>query len=482
MYSLLFLGITSFLLTLLQTPLIRDQAHRLGLVDRPDSRKIHTIPIPRLGGIAIVLSYVGAFCALLITPFNAVRLIEGGLPLALRIAPAVATMFAIGIWDDLHSIRPWQKFAGQILAASFAYAAGVQINDLGGHPLPDFLKLLATIFWLVLCANAVNLMDGVDGLATGIGLFATATTLLVALRQHNTDLALVVTPLLGCLLGFIPYNLNPATIFLGDSGSLFIGFILGCCSIIWSQKSATILGMTAPLLALSIPLLDTLLTVVLRFLGGQSIFTADRGHIHPRLLARGFTMRRVTLLLYAAAGFGGVLALLMSQYSQWGGAIIVLFAVGTIAGIQQLRYAEFGAAGRLLLAGTFRRLLSTQISLNAWEKRLVAARTLEECWSLIESFAREFGFNQVEMSLAGHRFFFQDGVSPIDSWQVRVPFSDSDFLQMNHPFAGSHEANLIGQFIDTLRRTLLSKFPIYPRSPAACRPTEMATAASSNGG
>ena len=152
------------------------------------------------------------------------------------------------------------------MCAGAAYWAGIHIQALAGYALAGhglagsaagaWWNLPVTILWLIACTNAINLIDGVDGLATGVGLFATITTLIAALLQHNTALALATVPLAGCLLGFIRYNFNPASIFLGDCGSLFIGFLLGCYAVVWSQKAATILGMTAPLMALSIPLLD----------------------------------------------------------------------------------------------------------------------------------------------------------------------------------------------------------------------------------
>src|ERR1035441_2910506 len=174
--------------------------------------------------------------------------------------------------------------------------------------------------------NAFNLIDGLDGLAVGVGIFATATAFLSALLSGNIALALLTAPLLGALLGFLPYNFNPASIFMGDCGSLTVGFLLGCFGVIWSAKAATVLGMTAPLIALAIPLLDTALAISRRFLRHQPIFGADRRHIHHRLLARGFTPRRVAYMIYASAGVTAALALLLSS-SHAGGVALVLFCV-----------------------------------------------------------------------------------------------------------------------------------------------------------
>ena len=234
------------------------------------------------------------------------------LPLALKVLPAAALIFAVGLLDDLRAMRPWPKLAVQVIASYVAFDAGIRISRLGGFAVPPWLSLPLTVSWLVGCCNAFNLIDGVDGLATGAGLFASVTMLLGALLNNDTLLAMATVPLAGALLGFLWYNFNPASIFLGDSGSLTLGFLLGCYGTIWNQKSTTVLGITAPLMALAVPLLDTGISIARRFLRQQPIFSADFGHIHHRLLARGLTPRRVVLLLYGASGVAAVMSLLAS--------------------------------------------------------------------------------------------------------------------------------------------------------------------------
>src|SRR5579884_3972020 len=229
MYSLLFLALTSFVTSLLLTPLVRNWFRRLGIVDRPDhKRKLHKEPIPRVGGIVIACTYVLAYAALLLLGLQGGAIVENGLPVFLKLAPAAAIIFLTGLLDDLHGLKPWQKLAGQLAAALAATAAGVRIAGLDGHAFSPWIAIPVTVFWLLACTNAFNLIDGVDGLAAGVGLFATITMLLAALLQSNVPLALATVPLAGALLGFLRYNFNPATIFLGDSGSLLIGFLLGC--------------------------------------------------------------------------------------------------------------------------------------------------------------------------------------------------------------------------------------------------------------
>src|SRR5229473_2047143 len=219
--------------------------------------------------------------------------------LSLVLTPVCRNIFrALGL-------TPWQKLAGQLLGSSIACWAGVRMLAIAGYPLPGWLDIPLTVMWLLACTNAFNLIDGIDGLASGVGLFATVTMLFAALLlQNNIALALATAPLAGALLAFLRYNFNPASIFLGDSGSLTIGFLLGSFGVVWSQKSATILGMTAPMMALGIPILDASLSIVRRFLRHQPIFTGDRDHIHHRLLKRGFAPRRVVLTLYAMASIG----------------------------------------------------------------------------------------------------------------------------------------------------------------------------------
>jgi UDP-GlcNAc:undecaprenyl-phosphate GlcNAc-1-phosphate transferase len=224
MYSLLFLGLVSFVWSLLLTPVVRTAFRRWSPAQPSQLRSA----IPRAGGIAIVLSYLLAYMCLLAMPLNAGFMVRDSLNFALRLMPAAGLIFVIGLVDDLKSLEPWHKLVGEVLAASMAYWAGIHIQGLAGYGAGAWWNFPATVTWLVACTNAINLIDGVDGLATGVGLFATCTTLIAALLQGNIPLALATIPLAGCLLGFIRYNFNPASIFLGDCGSLFIGFLLSC--------------------------------------------------------------------------------------------------------------------------------------------------------------------------------------------------------------------------------------------------------------
>ncbi len=461
MYSLVFLAVAAFLWSLFLTPAVRNLSRRWRVVDHPGGdRTIHDRPIPRVGGVAIAFSYLLAYGCLLLVRLKGGAIIWDSFDFALHLLPAAGVIFLTGLIDDVKGLEPWHKLVGEIVAAVLAYWAGVHIHGLGGYTLGGWWSLPLTVLWLVGCTNAINLIDGVDGLATGLGLFATCTTLIAALLQHNVNLAFAVVPLVGCLIGFLRYNFNPATIFLGDSGSLFIGFLLGCYGVVWSQKAATILGMTAPLMALSIPLLDTSLAIFRRFLRRQPIFEGDRGHIHHRLLDRGLTQRKVALMLYACCAVGAICSVLVMNQS-FSGVVVLLFCVMSWIGIPHLGYIEFGVAGRMFIEGAFRRLLNSQIALQTYEDRLYAATTPNEYWSVMEAALKEFGFHRAHMSLDGRTFDWQDTVHPVSSWDITIPITHSDFVRLARPFGASGQPNVVGALADILRKTLTAKRALY---------------------
>jgi UDP-GlcNAc:undecaprenyl-phosphate GlcNAc-1-phosphate transferase len=427
------------------------------VVDQPDgARKVHRYPIPRVGGLAIAISYLVAY--VLVRPEEGSPLAQQ-LSLVWRLLPGAALAFAIGLLDDLFDLRAWIKLGGQIAAAGLACVGGVRIVSIGGTPTDAWWSIPLTILWLLACMNAFNLVDGLDGLAAGVGLFATLTVFTAAMMQHNMVLAVGTFPLAGALLAFLCYNFNPATIFLGDSGSLLIGFLLGCYAAIWSNKSATLLGMTAPLMALSIPLLDVALAIVRRFLRRQPIFTADRGHIHHRLLDRGFTPRRVVLVLYGLCGLAAAFSLLQGAFHSFSGALLVLFGLFVLLGVQYLGYAEFDLAGRLLFGGDFQRSVSGQLELRKFRAALAAAGSPARCWEVIREACGKFGFQQVRLCLAGELFEYSADESGAPGWTVRVPLANGDYAVLARPFASEVLPMVVAPFVDSLRETLVEKFP-----------------------
>lgn len=289
------------------TPAVKTLAEFLGAVDQPGGRRIHRRPVPRMGGLAICAGFFAA--ALLFGRLT--RPVTGLLLGALIIA-------LMGAADDLIELSPRQKLAWQLAAALTAMAFGVRIDFLsrpGGAEAFFALGQLSaplTLLWLVGCTNAVNLIDGLDGLAAGVSVISSLTLFEAALLAGQPDAALLLSALAGACLGFLPYNFNPAVIFMGDVGSQFLGYVLACVSIMGLFKFHAVITLIVPFLALAIPLFDTVSSFFRRILHGQSPFHADRGHIHHRLLATGMSQKQAVATLYGVSAVLGIIAVMIA--------------------------------------------------------------------------------------------------------------------------------------------------------------------------
>lgn len=326
----------SFILSLSASLLLTFWARGLGIrykiFNAPGGRRIHTKPIPRLGGPAIALAFFLPVYALLFwdnqlswqwqaQSNQAVALLLGGL-----------LIVGIGLWDDIWGLRARYKLFGQIFVACLAYYFGVQIHVISIPLLGDLemgiFALPVTVFWILGFINAINLIDGVDGLCAGVVFIASVTVFFVAQVSGSPLAGLFAAALAGSMLGFLRFNFNPATIFLGDSGSYFIGYVLATTSIVGAQKSSTAVAVVAPLLAVGLPVMDTLWAILRRASHGRPIFAPDRGHIHHRLLDRGFGTKRVVITLYAIStlfAVGGILTLLGHNWETGLAFLVVLF-------------------------------------------------------------------------------------------------------------------------------------------------------------
>lgn len=375
------LALLSGLLAYGLTPLVRRTAIRLGAVDHPDARKVHLRQIPRLGGVAVAAA-AGLTLALaalfdrFYAPFFQLDLARWG-GLWLGMIPVVAA----GVWDDIRPLKAVPKFALQGLGAGIAIWSGFLIEGIGLGPEYALdlgaLAYLVTLLWIVGVTNAFNLIDGLDGLAGGMALIAAAALAGITFLNGDTQTALLLAVLCGALLGFLPYNFHPARIFLGDSGSLVLGFVLSLVAIRSAQKGATFVAVLVPLLVLGIPLFDTLVAIARRFLravegglregGGfrdrlAEVFQADRGHLHHVLLRKGFSHRGTVLILY---GLGVLLAagafVVVFARDINAGLLLALLILGTVIGIRKLQHPEFqivrsGLAIRTLSLPLFSRL------------------------------------------------------------------------------------------------------------------------------
>lgn len=449
---------TAFVAALLLTPICRDLATRLRLLDYPDTvRKSHALPIPRVGGIAVMLAYLSAI-GVVICFSHSRDFVRINLRLAGNLVAAGGIVFLTGLIDDIVGLKPWQKLSGQVIAAVVVCSVGVHFGSGSGFGLGSWWSIPLTVIWVVACTNAFNLIDGMDGLAAGVGLFATVATFAAALLQKDYALALATAPLAGALLGFLRYNFNPATIFLGDCGSLTVGFLLGCYSLLWSTKSATALGMTAPLMVLAIPLFDTVLAITRRYLRQRPIFGADSGHIHHKLLARGLSPRHVAARIYGVCGTGACLSLLQSTFSRsLGGIVILVFCVGAGLGIAHLRYPELHGVQRLLFQSRFRRRLNTQLELDAVREELAAAAAPDDYWSVLNQRYKIFGCTGIELRIGDG--YFADWCEESGSaacCEIRIGVSKSGYVNLFAQLDTTTSA-AIAEFAEVIGRSLMER-------------------------
>ena len=423
--TLLFFGLFAFSLafSFVATRDVRDLATRRGWVSLPrDGRHIHQAPLPRLGGVAIFMAFsvsLGVWLALsLIFP----RLLEGLAPATLlRIYVPACLIFALGIYDDLRGAGPYLKFTVQAIAAVLLFAGGMRVLSLPlifSHSLPWFVGLPLTVLWVVAVTNAFNLIDGLDGLAAGSALFSTLVFFVVSLVDHSWLGSLMSVTLAGAILGFLRFNFNPATIFLGDSGSLFIGFVLSALALAGAQKAPTFVAVAIPVVSFGLPILETLLSILRRLISGRPVFTADREHIHHKLLQMGFSHRQVVVVLYAVSAVFAMLSLfLLWPTGSTLGLVLAVVGTGIWLGVQHLNYVEFGELRRVAQ----RTIDQRQIVIN----NLSVRRAVEELKVAAN-------FNQLRSTLVA-AFDSND----FDAFELHLKSSPGDQLtpsETNRPF------------------------------------------------
>lgn len=349
--GLFFIGLLS---AFILTRYVRDFAIARGLVTGPtQERHLHSSPLPRLGGVAIFLSFcccmgIAAWWA---TRHPSIHTFNFLKTLGTIFVPATI-VFLLGVYDDLRGIGPYVKFTIQGIAASMLYLGGLRIVNipvlLGERVLPWYIGLAATVIWVLAITNAFNLIDGLDGLAAGSALFSTMVVFVVALLHGAALVEVMTIALAGAILGFLRYNFNPATIFLGDSGSLLIGFLLSALALYGAQKAPTIVAIAIPIVSFGLPILETALSIIRRLISGRPIFTADREHIHHKLLQHGLTHRQVVILLYGVSACFAMLSLfLLWPTGSSLGLVLAVLGIGIWIGVQHLGYLEFGELARV---------------------------------------------------------------------------------------------------------------------------------------
>ena len=305
--TLLLAAVVSFALT----PLVKLFSVKVGAIDVPkDNRRMHDHPIPRLGGLAIFLGFM--FTVLLMVPLNGP---ERGMLLGAVI------IVVLGIFDDIYALPAKLKFVVQIVAALVAVLSGNRIQVLSNPnifseeplwALPSWLSIAVTVVWIVAITNAVNLIDGLDGLACGVSTIGSATMLVIALLVSEPDVAMIMGALVGACVGFLPYNLNPAKIFMGDTGATFLGYIMATMSVQGMFKMYTMISFVAPFLILGLPIFDVCFAVVRRLSKGQSPMQPDRSHVHHRLIDMGLSQKQAVGMLYVISAILGLTAVMLT--------------------------------------------------------------------------------------------------------------------------------------------------------------------------
>lgn len=324
--------IIALILAIIMTPLVKKFAFKVGAIDKPNHRKVHTRIMPRLGGLAIYVAFVGAF--FIMSPFIPEGLLRPkDLNMIYALLVGGTIIIILGAFDDRFELSAKVKLIGQVAAACVVvFGFDVKIDLLNipfgetMQPIAAWISIPITILWIVGVTNAINLIDGLDGLAAGVSGIAIATIVVMASLMGFQPVILLSTLLLGGIVGFLVFNFHPAKIFMGDSGSLFLGFSLATLSML-GFKQVTLVSFVTPLLIIGVPLSDTFFAIVRRYVNKKPIFAPDKGHLHHRLRDLGFSHRRTVLIIWGVSAVFGALAIIQSAVVQSSAANWITFAV-----------------------------------------------------------------------------------------------------------------------------------------------------------
>lgn len=345
----------AFIVAFSATPAVKKLAFKVGAIDVPkDERRMHKKPIARLGGLAIVAGFVIAmFFSIVGMSFD----LTGVIGIFLTMKQFIGFCFGIlliliaGVTDDIKPIRPKTKLAFQVAAALIITLTGTRIETVtnpfskeGISVLPFYLSYPVTLFWIIGITNAVNLIDGLDGLAAGVTSISSLSLFSVSIILGRWEVAIVTIALAGATLGFLPYNFNPAKIFMGETGAAFLGFTLGVISIPGTMKSFTVITVAIPLLVLGLPIFDTIFAIVRRLLTGKPIMEADRGHLHHRLVDMGLTQKQSVLIMYILSAVLGLCAIVLADKGVLSAILLILllsvFIVGGVKFMSEMNDKE----------------------------------------------------------------------------------------------------------------------------------------------
>ncbi len=326
--------ISTLVLSAIATPLVRFLAFKIGAVDNPNARRINKVPMPTAGGLAVFIAF--SVSVLFFLPGIVKHLNVNGVYIhyVLPLVLAGGIIIVTGLIDDVKELKPLPKMTGILIAATIIWLwTDFRFDDFKipfGGPLihfPSWVSFLLTVLWIVAITNAVNLIDGLDGLVSGVSIISLTTMGIVSyffLHDSNIFLPLTIFILVVSIAGFLPYNYHPAIIYLGDTGALFIGFMIGVLSL-QGLKNSTAVAVVTPMIILGVPITDTVVAIIRRHLSGKKFYEADRMHLHHRLLSMGLTHRGTVLVIYAISFIFSLTSLLLNVSSRLGGVLLMVF-------------------------------------------------------------------------------------------------------------------------------------------------------------
>jgi len=435
LYQYFFYFGSAMLIALIGVPVVRQYALSKGITDKGGGRRAHEGMVPSLGGVGI---YTACMLPLLFSLVSASRWEEIQFQ-TLGIALGSTVVFVLGVVDDVKELPPWRKIAIEASAAALVWFMGVRVtllsNPFGETMQLGLLSLPVTILWILVITNAMNLIDGLDGLAAGTGILI-GTTLFVLSGPKDIQMKLTLLVLIGALLGFLRHNFPPATIFMGDSGSLFVGFFLGAFTILSSNKATAAVTILVPIIAFWHPLLDMTYTVVRRIYRGMPLGTADREHIHHKLIDRGLPKRKVLILLYLVnLTILGILLLLVQRQYDFELVALGILVLFTVVGLKMLGYIQFVPFAKenvdRFRASQRRRYLTYVIRRFSREIREDSSPT--EIRKQIDDLLGDFGINHAEIRVQVEEadrmvYEYSDGNGGDTSMTIKVPVYEGDTL------------------------------------------------------
>jgi UDP-GlcNAc:undecaprenyl-phosphate GlcNAc-1-phosphate transferase len=393
------------------TRCVRDRAVSSGWVVGPRlERHIHTTSIPRLGGIAIFGSFaaISVGSILVIRHFGLVTLLPGRS--LLSIFTSCSLIFLLGLYDDLKGIGPYWKFGIQSIAAIILYSGGVGVQQLdlfsAGHLLRATVGMPLTVVWVLLITNAFNLIDGLDGLAAGSAFFSTIVVFASSLFVPNVTVTLLTIALAGVILGFLRFNFHPASIFMGDSGSMFVGFMLAALALCGSQKAPAMIAVAIPVIAFGFPIVDVVLAVSRRFLSSKPLFDGDRNHIHHRLLNRGLSQRGAVLVLYGVTAGFALMSLVILHDSEMIALVLTIVGIGVILGVQYLGYAEFSELQDILRRTSVRRrAIANNVEVRVAVEAMKSCTDINQLCEILKKTLHTIGFDGFRLGIFPARYY-----------------------------------------------------------------------------